>query len=206
MSLVSYNSSLFSFSPTIEVDEDLITIKSSKALQLLTLFLLIESVIIDRKNKKVIIFHRFCYFFTSKIIIAFAEIDYLDYSFSDFATGWGLSLDEGGITKTDTIEKYTLSVSTKQGEKYKLCSFSGEGAKMTGLLGVLTGDDLIDFSGTQGEESRQLAFAFCKIFDVPLGKQFEFSNSTVCPNCSRKISNQIKRCYYCREVIEKIDE
>ncbi|MGI0118785.1 hypothetical protein [Zooshikella sp. RANM57] len=206
MSLVSYTSPLFSFSPTIKVEGDLLIIKSSKALQLLTLFLLLESVFIDRKKKKIIFFHRFFYFFTSKKVISFNEIEYLDYGFSDFATGWGLSLDEGGITKTDTIEKYTLSISTKRGEKYKLCSFRGEGAKMTGLLGVLTGDDLIDFSGNQGEESRQLALAFCKIFDVPLGKQFEFSNATTCPHCNRKISNQINRCYYCSNLIKNVDK
>ncbi len=202
MSLVSYTSSLFSLSPTIKIDEDLITIKGSKAIHLLTLFLLLESVTINRKARNVIISHRFCYFFKSKTVIAFDEIDYLDYSFSDFATCWGISLDEGGISKTDTIEKYTLSISANRGEKYKLCSFSGEGAKMIGLLGVLTGDDFIDFSGTQGEDSRQLALAFCKIFDVPLGKQFEFSNTTTCPNCKRKISNKIKCCYYCSEIIK----
>jgi len=59
---------------------------------------------------------------------------------------------------TDSVENYRIGLvlNKPDGERVHLFSIVGEGARMTGPLGVLMGDSPIDFQGDQQRQSLNL--------------------------------------------------
>jgi len=152
---------------------------------------------IDTNWRRITLSRRRAYFFKKAYTINFSDILYLKYSYNSLATDWGFSTD--GFGTNDQLESFTIYIVTKDEEEHFLCSFRGEGSVETGWCGVLFGnDELLDFSGTQEAESRQLVGHLAKIIGVTVGKPLDASTKmTKCPECNHLISNWATTCLYC---------
>lgn len=164
---------------------------------LFTLFLRRVTTEIRPAQQQIIQRSRLGYFFVSQRILEFDDVHYLDYGFGSLGTDWGWSAD--GLGRQDQVETFHIDIMTRDNDRLRVCAFRGEGAVMTGWEGLLLGnDDVVDFSGTQEEESRQFVNALAKILDVPLGKPAdEEIEMATCLGCGRPVSPYNPKCLYC---------
>ena len=134
------------------------------------------------------------------------EIAYIDYGFSAIETDWGWT--GRGFGAHDQLESYSISLVTYSGNKHFICAFRGEGSVCTGWTGILLGDDsVMDFSGTQDGESRQLANYIASLIGVPVGKPLEhYAEMATCPECNRPTSLYKPKCLYCGAIVNRTEE
>lgn len=187
--------------PSICETRESVIIRTGFFTCLLTLFLNMRKVEIIPLRKILLITYRRAYFFKSQSIINFRNVLYVDYTFDSIGTGWGLT--SFGFGRQDQIESFSIAIVTQKDKRYPICTYRGEGSKCTGWTGVLLGgDDIIDFSGTQEDESRKLAEYLAKLIGVTIGKPM---GSTIkmakCPKCGRPASLYKKKCLYCGAIV-----
>lgn len=121
---------------------------------------------------------------------------HIDYSYGSMGHSWAGPLLK--FIRFDQFDSYRISLVTKKKEKITICSYLGEGVVGTGWVGVIFGDSVIDFSGTQENDSRQFASYLSELLDIPIGEQFKISKIEInCPSCGRRISQKASKCYYC---------
>jgi len=128
-----------------------------------------------------------------------SHVDHLLYEYDEVPTSIGFD----GRTH-DAIERYLVSIVLDEGrggERIDLFSFVGEGG--AGDLGtLLTGDDLLDWVGTQDDESRRfvglLRHATGKTIgaDIPALTDAE-GRTWACTACGREAPPSPGRCLYC---------
>lgn len=151
MSLSTVVTNLLALKPKIWIEGTRLYAASSIAGRVLSLFSRYRKVIVDRKKKFVYISTKKFWVFESVKVIPFSNIERIDYSYFDIATRWIPYAYE----TTDQVECFTVSLCLIQPEeKVKLFSFIGEGAVETGWIGVLQGDEIVDFCGDQAPSSR----------------------------------------------------
>lgn len=191
--------SILTLRPSIEENGPVIIVRNPLLLRVMLLFLFISQVEIDTSYRKITFTSRFLYFFCNSRVFSFDDLSHLDYDFIDFGTSWGFSISGGIFSRQDSLEQFTLHVVTKDKQKLKLCSFTGEGADFSGWSGVLLGgENPLDFSGTQAAESLRFAEIISNILGIPLGEKLQVKGlMTACLQCQREISRYGKRCFYC---------
>jgi len=134
-----------------------------------------------------------CLFFTSEEHYQFEDFSHVNYSYKGMATGWNFMGDT-----TDEVETFRLAAVTHEGEKVAICSFFGEGSGHTGWTGVLLGDSLVDYSGTQEDESREFARYLADLMGLRIGDVFEAEvDMDVCDSCGQRVSLNAVKCLYC---------
>jgi len=115
-------------------------------------------------------------------------------------TSWG-----GWMTafqRQDSVESYTVGLKMKDTEELPLFSFRGEGANMTGIGGVLMGDDLVDFEGDQEDTSRAFLDLMKQTLSLGLGAAKPALRDAkgaewACTECHRAGPARPSRCLYC---------
>ena len=189
--------SFLTLRPSIREGKDSLTIATGFLTRLFTLFLDIRTVRIIPSRRVVALQSRSAYFFSSLEMIRFSSVSHIDYAFGSFDTSWGWTLS--GYARHDQVERFSISIVTKDDTKHFVCSFRGEGSVCTGWSGILLGGDaLVDFSGTQEGESRKLAKYLAKLMGVTVGKPLKkIAKMTHCPECGRATSLYKPKCLYC---------
>lgn len=202
MSILTANFKFLTTRPAIDEVGGTLTIKTGLITRLATLFLNFRRIEIDPERCDILIEKRVAYFFVSRELIDFDSVWYVDYSFDSLGTEWGMT--SGSLLgRQDQVESFPIAVVTRDDRKHFVCAFRGEGAKCTGWTGVLLGgDDLLDFSGTQESESRQLATYLAKLIGTQIGKPLDSSiDMATCPECGRPTSPYKAKCLYCGAVL-----
>ncbi|MCW8947885.1 MAG: hypothetical protein OQK80_10465, partial [Sedimenticola sp.] len=98
----------------------------------------------------------------------FSRVRGILYRHDDQGTSW--SVNPFWMGRTDSIEYFSVAFALiDPKENLPLFSFIGEGATETGLRGVvLGGDSVLDFQGTQSEDSRRFVKALEEFLSVTL--------------------------------------
>jgi len=197
MSLLALQLRILTLRPSIYESRESLIIKTSFITGLLTLFLNCRKVEIVPSRRMLQFSNRRAYFFTSHKIVDFEKVWYVEYSFGSMGTGWGWT--SSGFGRHDQLESFSISIVTKEERTYPVCTFRGEGSRCTGWTGVLLGGDaLVDFSGTQDQESRKLAKYLAGLLGVTIGKPLEdIADMAKCPACGRATSLYKTKCLYC---------
>jgi hypothetical protein len=205
MSILGYSSSILTLRPTLIKRRNQLVIKNGFIARLFTIFLFLRKVEICYDDKIIIYSVTLFFLFNKTKLIDFTELSHIDYTYNSIGTSWGFKAP--GFGRHDQVESFTISIVTKEKEKYVVCSFRGEGAVSTGWMGIIFGDDIIDFSGTQESDSRQFVSYLSKRLGIPIGKQYDFSKiETNCQSCGRRISKFSSKCMYCGSKIIKNTE
>jgi hypothetical protein len=201
MSLFFEELSSLTIRPVIIKTPYSVIFKNNFLLRLATLFLYTSTVKISERTRTILICERWFYVFPRVVSLNFEELSHLQYSFNSSGTSWGLLWGMAGpeLGRYDSIESYSIKVVTHTGREYSLCTFFGEGAECTGLSGILLGrDEIIDFAGTQSEESRSLVSYLSTFIGIPLTRPIALPGKTaVCPACRHTIPRTSPRCIYC---------
>jgi len=201
MSVWTSTSSLLAIKPAVSVEGDLLRARTALVAQFLTLFSYCRRVFVDRAREKVGVETKYLWFFRSRRMIPFAEVAYIDMSFSSMGTSWGWSSDGHGAT--DQVEKFTVSLFLDSNEEVRLFSFVGEGACQTGWSGALFGgDSLVDYAGDQEGAARQFARALKEFIGVTIGKPVAHladaqGQKFFCAECGRPSAPTLQKCFYC---------
>lgn len=205
MSIIGYSISILTLRPTIIKRHNTLVVKNGFLTRFLTLFLFLRKVEIFFDDQIIMCSVTWFFFFNKTEVIGFTELSHIDYSYNSIGTSWGLAAS--GFGRHDQAESFTISLVTKEKIRYVICSFRGEGVVSTGWVGIILGDDIIDFSGTQESDSRQFVGYLSKRLGIPTGRQYDFSKlETNCQSCGRRISKSSLRCLYCGSKIRKNTE
>jgi len=202
MSLLSFTNSWLTAKPKIKGDDEKLWIKTSFKESVLYLFSRYRKVLVHRPSESVTIKTKSFWLFKRKRKLSFNDIRYIDYRFESIPTSLTFSLE--GFTSADNIERFVVELVTNK-KKYKVCTFKGEGARMTGWTGVFMGDSIVDFEGTQGFDSRQFANLLSEFIGKPLStddEMFEAINTQTCKHCGQEFSENLARCLYCGHLAE----
>ena len=203
MSLYIKQSCYFTLRPSIRETKSSIIIKTGFLTKLYTLFFYTQKIEIIPSIRKIKISKTFAWVFPVYNQLDFDDVWYIEYAFKSSGTDWGYT--SSGYKNLDEMEKFSILLVTKNEKKHFVCSFSGEGAVSTGWSGILIGhDDIIDYEGTQENESKQFVEYLCKILDVTLGKPIpESIPMKECPECTRETSPYSPKCLYCGAKLTK---
>ena len=176
--------------------------RTSRLLQLLSLFSYARRVTVDRGRRLVTVNSRWLWFISREKTIAFERVHYIDYGFSSLGTSWGLT--GGGFGRTDQVEKYPIQLILRDpDQRLALFSFKGEGAVETGWAGVLLGgDSVVDLHGDQEDASRSYTRLLREYLGVPVGKPIAPLTdaqgvSYKCAVCGRPAPATRVKCLYC---------
>jgi len=130
------------------------------------------------------------------------EVDHIAYGYHSITTDLSTTSRNGrlGIDTADQVDNYSIELVLKVGDPVPLFSFIGEGATMSGVLGVLMGDSLIDFEGKQDEESRVFVRQLMRVTGLGLGpslpQELADRRGTRCPRCNQ-LNVPRTSCLYC---------
>ena len=199
MSIWTAKSGLLSMKPQITAEAGRITLSTPLWRQALCLGFYGREAVLDKRSRRGSIVTRWLWFVRSRREFSLDRVEYIDTQFKSLTTAW--SWYHG---KTDQLEKFSIILVLKSPyERVTLCSFSGEGAVHTGMSGVLfSGDDLIDYAGTQEEDFRAFLRTLESFLEVPVGgprvevRAADGSKKT-CLACGRTIPPALPRCQFC---------
>lgn len=150
--------------PRTSFEEGCLVIDSPLLVRLASFGAYRRTVVVDPVNATFHFTTR-CFAKTSKRTIAFSEISRLDYSFDETAihpgsAWWG---------SQDSTEWFTLGIVLKKDrEEITIGRFIGEGSVDHGWVGILAGDDALDFRGDQEERSLGLVKLLQAMTGLPL--------------------------------------
>ncbi len=197
MSLFTGHSSLLTLRPRVREEPPLLVITTGFLSMCLTLGCKRRRVELDTLRKEIRLKNRYMWFVSQEETLPFDTLSHLEYTYDSLPTSIGFSA--AGLGRQDEIDIFTISVVNHDGREFKLCSYRGEGAVCTGWTGVLLGDDsILDVSGTQEGESRQLVNMIKAITGLPIGKPLlEDIPKKKCPYCDREVAEFAVKCIYC---------
>jgi hypothetical protein len=203
MSLTVFKSNLLSLKPHVYNKDGVLVIETGFLFRLLSLFSYYRRVEMSAQNRTITILRKIFPYFPSTIKLDFDDIYYLDYSFDSIVTDFSTNQWSFG-EHTDQAERFSVNVVTKDNQKYLIGSFMGEGSICTGMRGVMISDDsIIDFSGTQEEESLEFVKILSKILQVPIGQPLkDIADMIDCPACGHPNASNLPKCIYCGAVLK----
>lgn len=197
MSLREVRASFLTLGPKVWRDGERLHIRTSTLVQVATLFLRWRAVAVDPQRRRVEVETRTAWFLASRRAIPFDDVEHLDYQYRELPTSWSWLYGA-----TDSIERYTIDLVLRDGERVRVAAVTGEGSVSTGLGGVVFGgDDLIDARGAQQERSLGLVDQLSALIGAPLGRPFvsdgNRGSTTVCSACNRHVPASQSSCQYC---------
>jgi hypothetical protein len=144
---------VFQRSPLVWRDAQSLYARTSAWYQLLNLGSYCRTVHVDRASRHIIITVRKLWCLTRSTFIPFGTIDYIDRSHWDVPQSIGLTAE--GVAATDVTEVWYVRAKLKgTPHPVSLFRFIGDGARVTGWLGVMFGGDgVVDFEGMQDQKS-----------------------------------------------------
>ena len=196
MSLTTKNDPHLSSRPSTHQDGETRLLRPSPSQVLFSLGLNKWRVEINARNRKIHV-HRTHWWFThSEETISFDAVSHIDYAYDEINTHWSAR------RASDCIETLTIRLILKDRRKIPLVSYSGSGSHETGMIGVLMGDSVVDYAGTQGGESRQFIDVLQELTGFPLAPPLapvpdDDGCIRRCLTCDRTNSPFAKKCLYC---------
>lgn len=221
MSLVEVRSSWLSVAPKvwIEGDGEVLCARTSKVWQALSLGAYAREVRFDRRKREISIRTKLAYFVQRETVIPYARLARIEYRFGSLGTGLigGYRAPRsftGHVHRTghssDQIEWFTIELVLQNPfERVEALFFTGEGAKLTGVYGVLMGDSVVDFAGEQEQESLEV-FDLIERF-TGVGPSGRIAGAKLggagreCSVCQHPCGPDAVRCVYCGVLIAKPD-
>lgn len=155
----------FSICPRIKAEEDRLTASTSWFACLLTLGLLWRQVVVDRPSRTVTIDQRTAWLFHQKRHFSFAGIASVTYGYED-ANPFAFLFHTH-----DAIDRYVVGLRVFGKDEVRLFSFIGEGVFTNNgpLPDWWYWDEyVLDFSGTQGRESKLFVQLLSKLIGVTI--------------------------------------
>ena len=185
--------------PKIEIKGSNLIVSTPLAFRFFTLFIYSRVLRFNRDKRLIFCSVRFLWVFVSLEVVRFNDMDHLEYKFNDLGTDWGLVPGRQLFGRQDTVEWYTINLILKDRKQFPVGKFVGEGAISYGISGWLLGDDLIDVSGHQEQDSRTFVQFLCELLGVRIGEQGYTGALEPCKSCGREISKYSEFCLYCGE-------
>lgn len=196
MSIMRYGSGILTLRPSIKNHGERLVIKNGWLSRCVTLFLFLRKVEFLFNERFVIHSVTRFFFFHRTRIIGFEELSHIDYAFHSIGGSWWLTALGSG--RHDQFESFAISLVTKKKEKHIVCAFRGDGAAVQGWIGAVAGVDVVDLSGTQESDSRQLASFLSRRTGLPIGEPFGVAKLMAeCRSCGRPVSELSLKCIYC---------
>jgi hypothetical protein len=201
VSIVNWRTSALSFVPRVVVADNWLMARTHRLWSVLSLGSYQRMLRVDARSERLWLRKRLWWRPVTREV-AFAEIDHIAYRFAPFVTEFFASGRDGRLTleSADQLERYTLELVLLSGEILPLFSFVGEGAVMTGALGVLLGDEWLDMEGTQDEDSRALVRHLMRLTGLGLGprdlREMAKRLGSRCSHCGQ-LSTRRTKCLYC---------
>ncbi len=188
---------LLTVRPKVRRYEDRLVVEPNGFVTFLTLGMSFRRVLVDLVARDIVFLSRTAYLFRSMDILPFSEASHMDYSYSSFGTSWGWTAT--GFDRHDEVDVFSLSIVSREGSVYPVCSFWGEGSAGGDWVAILAGDDdWIDLHGSQESESRSFARLLASLIGIPTSKPLEeVGELPTCPSCHREVSALRPTCLYC---------
>jgi hypothetical protein len=206
VSILSWRTSALSYAPRVVVADTWLMARTHRLWSVLSLGSYQRVLRVDARRERVWLRERHWWRPVTREV-PFGEIDHIAYRFTPFVTELFSSARDGRLTleNGDQIERYTLELVLLSGEVLPLFSFVGEGAVMTGAVGVLLGDEWLDMEGTQDEDSRALVKHLMRLTGLGLGpramREVAERLGSRCPRCGQ-LSTRRAKCLYCGARLE----
>lgn len=169
MSLVAITSPLAALNPKVWTEDGQLRARTNLFIQILCLFFWQRTVIVDRRERTILVRNRFLWLLERTHVYAFGDLSHIDYKFSSMSTGWDMFGRDTG-----SLEKFIVSVTTREGEPIELFAFRGDGTGMTGVTGVMLGDSLVDYEGDQAGKSLGFVEQLQRFTGLSLGKKYNW--------------------------------
>lgn len=196
-----------SVGPRIERSAGKIRIRTSAVLQALSFGAHGIETSIDPRARQITLERRIRWRRQPRVEIGFSDVREVFVRRFDYPTSFDLaSLIYGSL---DSVERYEVGIRTRRSEldEIRLFSFVGEGSHVTGTLGVLLGDDVLDLRGSQRVDALGLAEELGELLGVPtvggwgaLGREperDELGRLRFCRDCRRGLGPKAPHCYFC---------
>jgi hypothetical protein len=206
VSIVKWRTRALSYAPRIVVADTWLMARTHRLWTLLSLGSHQRVLRVDARSQRLWLRERRWWRAVTRVL-AFDEVDHIEYRFDPFVTELFTSFRDGRLTleSGDQLERYTLGLSLRNGERLPLLSFVGEGSVMRGGIGVLLGDEWLDMEGTQEEDSRALVRELIRLTGFGLGpramREVAERIGTRCPKCGQ-LNTRREKCLYCGAGLE----
>jgi hypothetical protein len=165
MSLVTITSPTHAFAPKVWWEGDCLHARTSLAVQTIALGTVRKEVIVDPHAREVVVRTRTAWFFPSERVVPFDAISHVAYGYGSLVTSFNIF----GHAH-DSLESFSVGLALHDRDEIHLFSFSGGGAKATGAMGVMLGDDLVDVQGDQQGKSLSYVDALMELTGKGLSK------------------------------------
>lgn len=179
-----------SLQPEVWLEDRVLHARSSTLARVLTLGSYWRDVVVDASTGYVHVDVRYLWALHAIETIPFGHVDHVTYEFSALPTAW----DRWG--RRNQLERFTVSLVTRRGEKVELCSFRGDGS--VGAHPLV----FAELAGTQESASRWFVEQLTSLLGVGLGPKLdpirdEAGKTWCCTACRRPSPPRFGRCLYC---------
>jgi hypothetical protein len=200
MSLIHRRSRLLSVAPSLTLAEDWLRATTNDVWVVLSLFSYRRQVHVDARTRRITVRER-RFWRTRETRVDVDAVAHIEYGFASLGTSFFGTYSSGRATlqSADTVERFHVGLLLKDGRRLPLFSFVGDGERMNGLLGVLLGDSIVDFSGEQEEDSYAFVKALQDLTGLQLGPALPGGvehRGPKCPSCGHANVPRA-RCLYC---------
>lgn len=200
MSLVHCRSRLLGVAPEVIVHDGLLIARTNDVWTALSLFSYRRELYVDARRSRIMLRER-RFWRTRETRLDFDAVDHVEYGYGSFSTSFFTTVQSGRLSlqSADSLERFRVALVLKNGERLPLFSFVGDGERMTGGLGVLLGDSLVDFSGEQEAESYRFVRHLQRLTGFRLGPALAAgleAGRQKCPSCGHENAPRA-RCLYC---------
>ena len=201
MSLIQRRSALLSVAPEVVAGSGWLRASTHGFWVALSLFSYRRELHVDANRELITLRERRMWFLTREQRVSFAEVDHIAYGFGDWATSSLTTVESGRLTLRggDSVERFHVALVLKTGERWPLFAFVGDGERMTGVVGVLTGDSVFDFTGEQEAESYNFVKQLQQLTGLSLGPPLPGNidyRGQKCSSCGHANVPRA-RCLYC---------
>jgi hypothetical protein len=172
MGIYNYTIPGLSFRPVIRVDPaaETLTVRTSRALRVLSLFLWWRTLVADRKSRRVTVRSRLFWVFSWTRDIPFERIDYVDTECVSTGTEYSFTWWRG-VEATDEWDRFKTSLVLVDEDVVPLFSVIGPGAVESDWGDWFWADHkVVDTEGDQQQRSRSLAELLASFLGVRNGR------------------------------------
>lgn len=206
MSIVSWRTRALSLAPHVVVADTWLTARTHRLWTGLSLGSYQRVLRVDARLRRIWWRERSAWRSRSRAL-TFDDVDHIGYRYAPFITEFFATLQDRRLTleSGDRLERYLLELVLRDGEVVPLFAFVGEGAVMTGGLGVLLGDEWLDMQGTQDEDSLALVRQLMRLTGLGMApralREMSERLGTRCASCGQR-SVRRATCLYCGAALE----
>lgn len=206
VSIVKLRAGVFSIAPRVVVGERWMQARTHRLWSVLSLFSFERELYVDMNRRQLRLRER-RWWRARERLLGIDAIDHIEYRYEGWATSFFTSFRSSRLSleTADRVDRFAVGLVLKNGEHLPLFTFVGEGAAMTGGLGVLLGDNWLDCEGTQEQDARGFIDHLTRLTKLGLGpslpRQVAERRGVCCPQCGQRNAPR-PRCLYCGAALE----